>query len=86
MVAFKWFKKKAGADSRRRIIRETEVGLAIALTFPERMPHIPAAEVSTASFDPAWAERFWEDVLGDVSDLNRFAHRNPHTLTNGDAR
>ena len=71
MVGFNWVKKRAGIDSHRRMIRETEMGLTIALTFPERMPKIPAMEVSNASFDPTWAERFWEGILGDGSDLNR---------------
>ncbi|MFQ5592137.1 MAG: hypothetical protein ACE5HE_13310 [Phycisphaerae bacterium] len=55
---------------RRRIIRETELALLIGLHYPERMPRIPTIEVGRGEFHPAFAARFWRQVL-DIDD-----HRN----------
>jgi hypothetical protein len=67
-------------ELRKRLIRETELGLLIGLRFPERVPHIPTVRVGKGSFDPVFAQRFWEETLGDMSALVRFAKRNPHLV------
>jgi len=45
------------------MIRETELALLIGLRFPKRMPRIPTMEVGKGTFDPGFAERFWEQAL-----------------------
>ncbi len=52
------------ARLRKRIIHETELALAIGLRFPERMPRIPTIEVGMGKFNPEFAARYWEEVLG----------------------
>ena len=78
-----WFRRKIRdkyGGMRRRMIHETELGLLIGLHFPERMPRIPAVEVGKGSFDPKFAEAFWDEALGDMSSLLRFAKRHPELL------
>jgi hypothetical protein len=68
-------------ELRKRLIRETELGLLIGLRFPERIPRIPTVQVGKGSFDPVFAQMFWEETLGDMSALARFARRNPHLMS-----
>jgi hypothetical protein len=78
-----WFRRAIRdtyAEMRRRVIRETELGLLIGLRFPDRMPRIPTVEVGKEVFDPKFAEAFWEDTLGDMSSLLRFAKKHPELL------
>ncbi len=64
------------AAIRRRMIAETEIGLLIGLRFPERIRRIPIIESGTGSFDPRFAKAFWEETLGDLSEVQRLAKRN----------
>ncbi len=73
-------KKQSHVDLRQRLIRETELALYIGLRFPERVPRIPFVKIGTGSFDPQVAEEYWENMLGDLSDLFRFTKRNPHVM------
>jgi len=73
-------KRRKYADLRERLIKETELALFIGLRFPQRVPRIPAIEVGGRSFDPDFAQEFWDSLLGDMSDLFRFVKRNPHVL------
>jgi|GEM_PF-1591289 len=60
-----------GLDRMRlRMIRETEIALAIGLRFPDRAIRIPTMEVGVGSFDPTYADRFWADVLETECDTN----------------
>ncbi len=54
---------------RQRLIRETELALLIGLRRPDHAPRIPAKEVGSGGFDPAFAEAFWSGILGDVTEL-----------------
>ena len=58
------FKYDPAAALRKRMIRETEVVLLFGLRFPKRLPRIPTVEVGKGSFDPEFAEQFWEEALG----------------------
>ncbi|MGB0714928.1 MAG: hypothetical protein ACPGXK_03565 [Phycisphaerae bacterium] len=49
---------------RRRMIRETEVALLYGMCFPDRHPRIPSIQVGKGKFDRAYADQFWEEVLG----------------------
>lgn len=49
---------------RKRLIHETEIALLYGLRFPERHLRIPAVRAGTGSFDPAFAEAFWNEALG----------------------
>ena len=66
--------------TRRRMIAETEIGLLIGLRFPERARRIPVIEIGTGSFHPRFARGFWEEALGDLSEVERLAeqHDNIH--------
>jgi len=68
------------AATRRRMIVETEIGLLIGLRFPERARRIPVIEVGSGSFHPRFARAFWEETLGDLSEVERLAeeHDNIH--------
>lgn len=60
-----------GLDRMRwRMIRETEIALAIGLRFPDRAIRIPTMEVGCGSFRPMYADRFWAEVLETESDTN----------------
>ena len=69
------FKKDAFAALRRRLIRETEIALAIGFRFPEKMPRIPTIEVGKGSFHPTFSEDFWKNALDidedDIAALER---------------
>ena len=62
------FQRNVYATLRRRIIRETEVALALGLKFPDRNPRIPVVEVGKGVFHPTFAARYWRDVLGMDED------------------
>ncbi len=49
---------------RQRLIHETEIALHYGLRFPERHVSIPAVRAGTATFDPEFAEAFWNEALG----------------------
>ena len=51
---------------RRRMIEETELALFVGLQFPEHAQRIPTMEIGEGRFHPAFAARFWQEVL----DLN----------------
>lgn len=63
------------AATRRRMIVETEIGLLIGLRFPERARRIPVIEVGSGSFHPRFARAFWEETLGDLSEVERLAEQ-----------
>jgi hypothetical protein len=63
------------AAIRRRMIFETEIGLLVGLRFPERARRIPTLRVGTGSFDPRYARAFWEETLGDLSEVEQLAKR-----------
>jgi len=48
---------------RRRMIRETEVSLAVWLERGEKVPRIPTVEVGKGVFNPEYAEAYWADRL-----------------------
>jgi hypothetical protein len=48
---------------RSRIIKETEQALALGLQFPERTRRIPTIETGNGEFQPAFAARYWQEVL-----------------------
>lgn len=50
------------------MIRETEYALWYGLCFPDRHPRIPSIQVGKGKFDRAYADQFWEDVLGPESN------------------
>ena len=72
-----WFRKRRSSAyeaMRRRMIRETELGILFGLRFPERVPHIPRVEVGKGSFPAYLAMHFWSETLGvDVAALERYA-------------
>ncbi len=75
------------AHLRKRILRETELALAVGMQFPGRMPRIPTVEAGKGEFQPAFAARFWEEVLDleDVGAATACAGAN-HTLLPGTHR
>jgi len=70
------FKRDAYLALRRRLIRETEVALAIGLAFPERTVRIPIVEAGNGVFRREFASRFWQDALDiDKGELAVYANR-----------
>ena len=63
MVLFRRFKEDPYVALRKRMIRETEVALAVGFQFPERARRIPVVEVGRGTFTPAFATEFWQEVL-----------------------
>ena len=49
--------------TRKRMIRETEIALAVALRHPERIVRIPTVEVGCGDFHPSYAAEFWAQIL-----------------------
>ena len=58
------FKRDVYAALRTRLVRETELALALGFKFPDRNPRIPTVEVGKGVFSPDFAARYWRDVLG----------------------
>ena len=63
MVRIRRFKPDAFSLLRKRMIRETELALAIGFRFPNRAPRIPVVEVGHGTFQPHFAEQFWQEAL-----------------------
>ena len=70
------FKPDVYLALRRRLIRETEVSLAIGIAFPEQSSRIPIIEAGRGVFRPDFAADFWQDALDlDENELNFYANR-----------
>jgi hypothetical protein len=54
---------------RRRLIRETELALAIGMRFPDRTPRILTVEVGKEGFNPEFAAKYWQEVL-DIDEVD----------------
>ena len=63
MVLFRRAKVDPYVALRQRMIRETEIALAVGFQFPERVQRIPTVEVGCGTFTPEFATKFWQDVL-----------------------
>ena len=63
MVLFRRVREDPYAALRRRMIRETEIALAVGFQFPERVQRIPVVEVRHGTFTPTFATQFWQKVL-----------------------
>ena len=57
------FQASRWTDPRQRMIAETELALLVGLRFPNRVRRIPTVEAGRGVFHPAFAARFWADVL-----------------------
>ena len=63
MVLFRRVKEDPYAALRKRMIRETEVALAVGFQFPERVQRIPVVEVGHGTFTATFATEFWKEAL-----------------------
>lgn len=63
MVLFRRFKEDPYEVLRKRMIRETEIALAVGFQFPNRTRRIPVVEVGHGTFTPAFATQFWQEAL-----------------------
>ena len=68
---FRRLKDDVVARLRRRMVHETEAALLYGLTFPDRAPRIPTVQVGCGTFQPAFAARWW----GEVLDLDEETYR-----------
>ena len=48
---------------RRRMIRETEIALAVGFMYPGRVIRIPTVEAGCGEFHADYAGRFWSELL-----------------------